>query len=141
MKLSDFLFDVTQGLKRQGFGELDETTLKEVATRLQDPNVGQMIQSGQFTPSVVVREVAAALQAMRGGRSQLTATAIPGPSMASEADPRNLRFNSSVPMGQALGGVTTPLLRRGTGFAGVQPFLNDDQELLRRRRLLTHGPI
>ena len=61
MDINDLMFQIDEGLQKQGYPAMDAPTLKEVHSRLQPPHVQQMIKSGQINPEMIIKEAIAGL--------------------------------------------------------------------------------
>lgn len=64
-----YLFEVVQGLKQRGH-EVDDDTLREMAKAMQNPNLVQMMQSGQVTSQQLVEEAMKGLESVTQRRQQ-----------------------------------------------------------------------
>ena len=147
------LYEIDQEIQRRYGKPLDPEALRVLHQHLQHPQVMQAMQSGQLTAAQLVDQAARQAQQpaasgpmLMGQQSGLP----PGRGSRIEGDvalpfappPRTLQFQSDRPIGQSIGGPSTPLMRSPQGFVALQPLLNDDNLLagsrLRRRSI---GPI
>jgi hypothetical protein len=132
--VDEFLYEVHREMKRRNLPEMDKQTLVEAYKRFQHPVVQRMMQGGQLTPVGVVTEVEHGLRGLRGSvpnarDSRIAGEAVPG--ALADSNFINPRFNSTVPIPNALGPAVMPN-QRGTGTATINPLL-DRQNLLRQR--------
>ena len=64
----DTLFQLDQALQKRGLPAMDRDTLREVAQRIQHPEVRQSLQAGQLTVQSLVNEVMQAMDGMQSAR-------------------------------------------------------------------------
>ena len=147
------LYEIDQEIQRRYGKPLDPEALRVLHQHLQHPQVMQAMQSGQLTAAQLVDQAARQAQQPAGPSPMLMGQQFGLPpagfsrvyghnAMPAAPPPRTLQFQSDRPIGQSIGGPSTPLTRSPQGFVALNPVLNDNNLLagsrLRRRPL---GPI